>query len=203
MTRRRRSPDVARQEILAAAAELFRSRPPTEVTVRAIMNATTLARTSFYAYFDSRAELLLELVGPLLAVNRDVIERWPLPGAGADATGRDAIEALVRAWETHGALLHALEQAAHDDSDAAAAFGRFARDSVARIADKIRAEIDAGRVEGIDPDETALALVLMNRAYITHHLFGAGPTPDRDTLVDTLHAIWQRVLWGRVDSHSP
>lgn len=39
----------------------------------------------------------------------------------------------------------------------------------------------------------------MNRAYLTHHLFGAAPAPARRTLVDTLHTIWQRVLFGRIE----
>lgn len=193
-TRRRRAPDAARQEILDAAARLFLERPPHEVSVRTIMAATTLARPSFYDHFDRRASLIMELVVPLMDANRAVIDLWPMHPDDPHAAARAVIEALIATWREHGALLAALADASRVDPDAAAAYARFSQDSVAQIARRIRTEQEAGAVSGLDPDETALALVLMNRAYITARLLATDPPPDA-VLADTLVAIWTRVLW--------
>lgn len=193
-TRRRRTPEAARREILDAATRLFLERPPHEVTVRTIMAATTLARPSFYDYFDRRATLIMELVEPLMDLNRAVMERWPPDPEDPRAAARDVIGALVATWREHGALLAALADASRVDEDAAAAYRRFSEDSLAQVAARIRRELDTGTVRGLDPEQTALALVLMNRAYITTHLFGPDDQADA-TLVDTLVTIWTRVLW--------
>ena len=60
--RRRRSPEVAEREILAAAEELLRERPFRELTVDEVMRRTELSRPSFYVYFKDRHELVLRLV---------------------------------------------------------------------------------------------------------------------------------------------
>lgn len=192
--RRRREPQAARQEILDAAARLFTQRPPHEVTVRTIMDATTLARSSFYDYFDRRGALVLELVEPLMEVNRAVIERWPLQPVDPRGAARDVAAALVATWRTHGRLLAALAEAAREDQDAAAAFQRFSQDSIAQVARKLRMEVEAGSVSGIDPDQAALAIVLMNRAYITAQIFSPNPVPD-EVIVGTLVELWVRILW--------
>lgn len=192
--RRRRAPEAARAEILDAAARLFLERPPHEVSVRTIMAATTLARPSFYDHFDRRASLIMELVEPLMDLNRGVLERWPPAPEDPRAAARSVIEALITVWREHGALLAALADASRVDEDAAAAYRRFSEDSVTQVATRIRRELETGTVRGLDPEQTALALVLMNRAYITTQLFGPDPQPD-EAIVDTLVAIWTRVLW--------
>lgn len=193
--RRRRAPDVAKAEILEAARQLFVERPPQEVTVRAIMANTTLARSSFYEYFHSRAALLMELVGPIMTVNRQILERWPVQPAEPRAAARNVAEGLLQAWRSEeGRLLLALAHASTTDDEAAAAYNVFAEDSVAQVAGKIALELQAGSVSGIDPYQTAVAFVLLNRAYLGNRLYAPGAPPD-EVLVSTLVEIWVRVLW--------
>lgn len=158
------------------------------------MAATTLARSSFYEYFESRAALIMEVVEPVMAVNREVLERWPLHPEDPRRAAEAVATALVRAWREQGRLLMALADASATDDDAAAAYRAFAEDSVAQVARKLRLEIEAGTVTGIDPDQTALALVAMNRTYVSTQLFGPAPPAD-DVLIATLVEIWVRVLW--------
>jgi AcrR family transcriptional regulator len=192
--RRRPSPDVARQEILEAARAMLLSRPPREVTVRAIMNATGLARPSFYDHFDRRGALVIELVQPVMAANRAVIDAWPESPADPRAALADVTTALLAVWREHGALLAALAEAAQVDADAAAAYAQFSVDSIARVASKIEGELEAGSISGLDAAETATALVLMNRSYLMTRLLSPGP-PSDDVLVRTLVEVWHRTLW--------
>ena len=60
--RRRRSPEVAEREIMAAAEELLRERPFRELTVDEVMRRTELSRPSFYVYFRDRHHLVLRVV---------------------------------------------------------------------------------------------------------------------------------------------
>ena len=52
--RRRRSPEVAEREIIAAAHGLLRERPFRELTVDEVMRRTELSRPSFYVHFRDR-----------------------------------------------------------------------------------------------------------------------------------------------------
>ena len=60
--RRRRSPESAEREILAAAESFLRERPFHEMTVDEVMARTTLSRPSFYVYFRDRNQLVIRLV---------------------------------------------------------------------------------------------------------------------------------------------
>ena len=69
--RRRRSPEVAEQEIIDAAEELLRERPFRELTVDEVMRRTELSRPSFYVYFRDRHHLVLKVVERLTAESAD------------------------------------------------------------------------------------------------------------------------------------
>ena len=74
--RRRRSPEVAEREILAAAEELLRERPFRDLTVDEVMRRTELSRPSFYVYFRDRNHLVLRVVERLGEEQWALSERW-------------------------------------------------------------------------------------------------------------------------------
>jgi TetR/AcrR family transcriptional regulator, ethionamide resistance regulator len=191
--RRRRRPEEAEREILDAARALLAERPAHEVTVGAIMAATTLSRKSFYVYFDDRYDLLRRLVEPLGAERDAIVER--LFRDGPDAGGRAALLALAGLYARHGRLLRALAEASSRDAEAARAWRGFIEPVVEGHADWIRAEAEAGRVTGIDPEPTARALIGMNLQYFFDRLADES-SPDLEATADTLLTIWQRTLYG-------
>jgi TetR/AcrR family transcriptional regulator, ethionamide resistance regulator len=65
--RRRRTPEVAEEEIVAAAESLLRELPFRELTVDEVMRRTGLSRPSFYVYFHDRHEPALRVCGQLAA----------------------------------------------------------------------------------------------------------------------------------------
>ena len=184
-TRRRRRPEEAEREILDAARQLLTERPWSEVTVGAVMGRTTLSRKSFYVYFRDRHELITKLVAPLRARGDQAMD----PGLS-----RQALVDVARMYREHGVLLRALQEAGRHDPEAARAWREFTEWPIARLASWIREEIDAGRIEGIDPDGTARALVGMN-LYAFFERLVDDPEADVEALVDQLEAVWVRTLW--------
>ena len=182
--RRRRRPEEAEQEILDAARALLAERPSSEVTVGAIMAATTLSRKSFYVYFDNRYDLLRRLVEPLWREGLDMA-----------SAARAALLRLAELYAEHGALLRALAEASSQDHDAKRAWRDFLDPVIEAHAAKIAEEVERGRIRGIDPARTARALIGMNLQYFFDELVD-NPHPDVEATADALLVIWQRALYG-------
>lgn len=194
LRRRRRRPEEARAEILAAARALLGERPAHEVTVGAIMAATSLSRKSFYVYFTDRFDLLTQLVDPLRA-ERDAIVKRLLAKEDAAAGGREALLALARLYAEHGVVLRALAEASGQDEEARRAWRGFVEPVVAGHADWIRREIARGHVRGVDPEPTARALIGMNLQYFFDTLVGV-EEPDVEAAAETLLVVWSRTLYA-------
>ena len=196
--RRRRRPEEAEREILEAAAELLRDRPAHEVTVMAVMERTTLSRKSFYVYFRDRHELIARLVAPL----REEIDARASEAVTAHARPRDLAHAIIlgvaRVYLEHGGLLRALRESAGHDADAERAWREFTDPPIAGLAAWIRAETEAGRSHGLDPDATARALITMNLGCFFEQLIGR-PGADPEPLVDILAEVWARTIYGSPD----
>jgi AcrR family transcriptional regulator len=193
--RRRRRPEEAEAEILAAAEALLRERPSHEVTVMAVMARTTLSRKSFYVYFRDRHELIARLVAPLRAeLDAKIMAAraaYPHPRELAAVMFSEIAEAYV----AHGELLRALRESAGHDPDAERVWREFVDPPIADAAMWISAEIAAGRARGIDPDATARALITMNLGCFFEQLIGR-PEADPAPLVATLVEIWDRAIYG-------
>jgi AcrR family transcriptional regulator len=191
--RRRRTPDEAEREILDAAESLVRELPLSEVTVARIMGATTLSRNSFYVYFRDRFDLLARLVARLRRQADETMAAYATETASRDAA-REALRAAAQLYRDHGELLRALHESAAHDESAARAWADFAAPTETIVTERVRADMAAGRIEGIDPEPTVRALVAMNRACFFDQLVGR-PDADLDGLVDVLHQIWTRALY--------
>jgi len=193
--RRRRRPEEAEGEILAAAERFLRTRPFRDLQVGALMDGTGLRRSSFYHYFRDRHDLVVRLLAKLTDGLAPQSERWF--GAEQDpvASLRAGYEGIGRFWAAHGPVLRAIADAATHDrvvEKAHRAFvDRFARGTAARI----RADIERGRIAPLDADESARALILMSESFLNEKL-GREPQRDWRNTIDTLATIWQRALYG-------
>jgi len=195
-SRRRRSPEEAEREILDAAERIVRERPPDELTVTRVMDGTTLTRNAFYAYFRDRYDLIARLVERLRAEADAGMAAYVAAADDVTAVGREALASAARLWADHGELLRALADAAASDPGAARAWEEFVEPTYTAVMARVREDIRAGRIAGIDPEPTVRALVAMNRASFMQELVGK-PDADIDRLVDALHVIWIRALYGR------
>jgi TetR/AcrR family transcriptional regulator, ethionamide resistance regulator len=193
--RRRRTPEVAEREIIAAAEALLRERPFRELTVDEVMRRTDLSRPSFYVYFTDRHQLVLRVFEHLGAELFSMSERW-LRGTGeGPELMREALEGVVEVYAEHGPVMRALADAAADDPGVEEAYNAIAQAFVDAGARHIEEEIAAGRVLPLDAYETSRALVWMMERYLNLS-FGSEPAADRGAVIDTLTTIWVRVLYG-------
>jgi AcrR family transcriptional regulator len=190
--RRRRRPEEAEGEILVAAEQLLRELPSHAVTVAAIMARTSLSRKSFYVYFRDRHDLITRLVRPLRAELDTVMDRWR---STPPSDGGRALLAIARIYMREGPLLRALAEASRLDPDARRAWREFTDPPIAMIAERIRKEIASGWIRELDPEATAHALVGMN-LYAFFDQLVDHPDADPEPLVDALHEIWVRTLYG-------
>ena len=193
--RRRRSPEVAEQEIIDAAEGLLRERPFRELTVDEVMRRTELSRPSFYVYFRDRHHLVLKVVERLTSESAAMADVW----YGAEGSGREVIReatvGVVAVFAQHGAVLEALSDAAADDPEVEAAHRGALNFFIDATARHIEREIAAGNMLPCDASETARALCIMNDRYMTSVL-GRNPMVDPEVVVDTITTIWVRTLYG-------
>jgi AcrR family transcriptional regulator len=193
--RRRRTPEVAEREIIAAAESLLREQPFRELTVDEVMRRTELSRPSFYVYFTDRHQLVLKVVEHLGGELFTMSDRW-LRGTGeGPEIARAALDGIVAVYVEHGPVMRALADAAADDRGVEQAYNALVQTFIDATARHIEEEIAAGRMLPVDARETATALVWMMERYLNLSL-GREPLTPRQTVVDTLATIWTRVLYG-------
>jgi AcrR family transcriptional regulator len=193
--RRRRTPEVAEAEIIAAAEGFLRERPFREMTVDEVMRRTDLSRPSFYVYFSDRHQLVLRVVERLGAELFTMSDRW-LRGTGEGPDlARQALDGIVAVFVEHGPVLRALADAAADDPSVEQAYTALVESFVDATARHIETEIAAGRILPLAPYETAKALVWMMERYLNLSL-GREPVTSAQAVADTLATIWTRVLYG-------
>jgi TetR/AcrR family transcriptional regulator, ethionamide resistance regulator len=193
--RRRRSPESAEREILAAAEAFLRERPFRDLTVDEVMARTTLSRPSFYVYFRDRHHLAVRLVEGIGGELFEMSERW-LEGTGDPGEEvRAAIEGVAAVYEEHGQVLSAIADAAGHDSDVEATYRGLITRFVDASTTRIEQDVAAGRTDAIDARETARALVWMSERYLNEAL-GRIPRTPVESVVDTLSTVWVRTLYG-------
>jgi TetR/AcrR family transcriptional regulator, ethionamide resistance regulator len=192
--RRRRTPEVAEEEIVVAAETLLRERPFRELTVDEVMRRTELSRPSFYVYFRDRHHLVLRVVEHLGSELFAISETW-LEGSAGKADARVALEGIVALYERHGPVLRALADAAADDRDVEAAYEEL----VTRFVTATARHVSGERAGAADPREVAAALVWMMERYLTQSL-GREPRTPAAVVFEALATIWSRVLYDPVEA---
>jgi AcrR family transcriptional regulator len=191
--RRRRSPEEAEREILDAAERLFKTHALHEVTVRAVMDQTTLSRNAFYLYFRDRYDLIGRLVTRLRADANAVLETFADRGSDPRQTGRRSLAAVARLYVENGPVLRALEQASRTDPRAARAWERFTQPAYDAVIRRVRQEIEAGREADPDPERLVKALLTMTRSCFLELV---DPTDEEiERLVAALERIWARAVF--------
>jgi AcrR family transcriptional regulator len=205
--RRRRRPEEAERTILAAARAFLEERPFREMTVEGVMVRTGLSRPAFYAYFRDRYDLVTRLLegfgGLLFAVDW----RWLSGGENGDDAREvlvDAIRAGSRTFVEYGPVLRAISDAAGYDArvEEVYRYGLIER-FVAAVGARIARDVEAGTSpDGLDPEQTARALVLMTERYLLDTFGRPERRPSRREIAAVFRAleeIWVRTLYGPAD----
>lgn len=197
--RARRRARVIKRLLAAFEALLEREESYLALTVEQILQEVGMARSTFYSYFDDKADLIVALGETAM---REIIEGaqaiWELP---ADAT-RDQVAAAVRhtieTYLPHTRLMNAVLEAATYDRKVARMFEAGYAQAQRAAADHIRAGQRAGFIRpDLHADEAAGWFTWMAERGMTRMVQHAGKARLR-RLEDTFTAIlWYSLYEGQ------
>jgi len=188
-----------REAILAATAGLLAERSFGDLAVGDILTAAGVSRGSFYFYFDSKHDVLAELVRRAVAAGHAAAEPWLAgPGGPADpaAALRSGITAGARLWMASAPVLRAIVENWRTEPRLEALWTEqmqtFTDATVAQITADPRAR---ERLAGQDIPALASALTWLGERLYYLAATGTPPFGDQDTLVATLLHIWTSTLY--------
>lgn len=202
--RRRRVPrgEIQRRAILDAFDELLGRAPTVEITVKDITETAGIKRPNFYFYFQSKDEVLAELVGEAWAEWDEAIGGYHRRAGETYGAYFDRLFRISHTvWVPRGrALVAGLQAIAHDENLRT----RWAElDAV--LYDQLTAQMDrdaqAGLITPVSADHRGLVMTVTDM--ITHAFYKdrrlGSPPEDSARMLDSLKAVWL-AAWGAEES---
>lgn len=191
-----------RAEILDAMARLLNRGRLHEFSVENIAQEAGVSRPTFYSYFASKLEIVLELYQVAAAEMYDAVT--PIWNRPADQTPPDAIRqglrAMAAAWMPRRSVFEAAVELRYADPE----MMRESKETIAYFARAIGAQLDADRAAGIAPPGPATGPLVTTLLWSSEHaLYIAGrglsdDLPDEDTAILPLETMWLGSLYGIV-----
>jgi AcrR family transcriptional regulator len=185
-----------REAILAATARLLANRQFGDLAVSDILAAAGVSRGSFYFYFDSKHDVLAELVRRAVAAGHAAAAPWLAVPADPAAALRTGITAGAQLWRQSAPVLRAIVENWRTDPRLEALW----TEQMQTFTDATVAQINADprarqRLTGQDIAALASALTWLGERLYYLAAVGIPPFDDQDTLVATLLHIWTSALY--------
>jgi AcrR family transcriptional regulator len=195
---------LTRQRLLEATATLLAERSVREISVVEIARKVGTSPATFYQYFKDVPETALRLAEEAAEEMPSLLEiiEGPWRGRRALDTARSLVDAFIRHWDAHRAVLRLRNLAAEEGDDR---FQRARRVALAPLLEHLARKIEefqkAGRVSrDIHPYAAAAALASILERLAAYHTeleyYGA----TRDHLVETCARILVQTVTGRAPS---
>jgi TetR/AcrR family transcriptional regulator, ethionamide resistance regulator len=188
-----------RETILDAMAQQLERSSFAEVTVADILSAAGVSRGSFYFYFDSKHDVLAELVRRAVAQGHDAAEPWLAGPADVTSALRSGIAAGARLWQANAPVLRAIVDNWRTDPR----LTKLWLDQMQSFTDATEAQIAAdprasSRLAHLDITAVASSLTWLGERLYYLAAIGVAPFNDESTLIDTLLHIWTSALYGEI-----
>jgi AcrR family transcriptional regulator len=185
-----------REAILAATAGLLADRQFGDLAVSDILAAAGVSRGSFYFYFDSKHDVLAELVRRAVAAGHAAAAPWLAVPADPATALRAGITAGAQLWRQSAPVLRAIVENWRTDPRLEALW----TEQMQTFTDATVAQINADprarqRLAGQDIAALASALTWLGERLYYLAAVGTPPFDDQDTLVATLLHIWTSALY--------
>ncbi|HKY90874.1 MAG TPA: TetR/AcrR family transcriptional regulator [Nevskiaceae bacterium] len=190
----RRPPEIARREILDAAAQFLRTRPFRELKIGELMEQTKIGRSAFYVYFNDVYELVEALIEEIEAEVVATIRSWSEESQDPRKGLRAVLSSVVNLWVMRGPLLSGLFDAAAGDQRVEVALQRVLDHYDVAVTATLQQEMAAGLTRPIHCDEMATALVRGSQAYLKQRL-GHNGLKDPLKVLGTLEAMWIHTIY--------
>lgn len=206
--RRRRQADATRQQLLAAAGDVFAAAGYQAATVRAITARARTAHGTFYLYFENKEDIFCRLIETVIVDELEVGTHTFLD-AGPDRDRlADALATFAVDYARHVGLWRALLEGVLQSRAIRDLWLELRRRTVLLLADEMRAQHGRGLVRPLDPLPAAHALTSMTEWFaFTHLALDEPPSADGrrgvELVVETLTDLWLHAVYGRVAGASP
>jgi TetR/AcrR family transcriptional regulator, ethionamide resistance regulator len=179
-------------KLLPAVEELLREgRSYAELSVEEIIRRAGVPRTTFYAYFGDKRELLLRLARLQEADLVDALSAWQPTGEDLGTALRDLLRAFLRRNQERP-LLRTITEAAYYDATVRAAWLQEQDLIIARIEDFLRRERDAGRVPADLPLGAAASALHWMVQQTCFQEMVARRRLDEEDYLDAIVKLWTR-----------
>jgi TetR/AcrR family transcriptional regulator, ethionamide resistance regulator len=186
-----------REDILEATARLLADGSFADLAVSDVLTAAGVSRGSFYFYFDSKHDVLAELVRRAVAQGHQAAAPWLANPADPTAALRSGITAGADLWRASAPVLRAIVDNWRTDPRLTALWleqmQSFTDATIAQITADPRA---LPRLNGLEVAAIASALTWLGERLYYLAATDTPPFDDQDTLVETLLQIWTSTLYG-------
>jgi TetR/AcrR family transcriptional regulator, ethionamide resistance regulator len=195
-------PDL-REAILAATTGLLADHDFGDLAVSDILTAAGVSRGTFYFYFDSKHDVLAELVRRAVAQGHAAAAPWLAnPADPADAL-RAGITAGAELWRSSAPVLRAIVENWRADPRLTALWLEQMQTFTDATIAQLSADPRVGRrLSGVDIPALASALTWLGERLYYLAATNTPPFDDQDTLVATLLHIWTSALYDTATVHA-
>lgn len=189
----------AEQVVFAATEELLATVPLQDLTVAQIIAAAGVSRANFYHYFANKYDVVVALLGRVLA------ESYSAAGPWTESPGRDrarqlgvSLENTLAMWSEHGAVICAVLEHMHSKPAVAAAWQQVFNQFVDSLAEQItflRSEDAASP----GPEAATVAAMLVGGTERAFYVAARGLDPYLaiGDLTDPLRAVNEAAVEGQ------
>lgn len=171
-----------------------------EFSVETISQEAGVSRPTFYSYFASKLEIVLELYQNAAAEMHTAVS--PIWNRPPNQTATDAIEqglhALVQAWIPHRAVFQASIELRYTDPEMMATSQR----TITQFADHIGTQLDTDRTAGIAPPGPPTGPLITTLLWSSEHLLYIAARglsehlPNEHAALLPLQTMWLGTLYG-------
>ncbi len=187
-----------REAILDATRDLLNDHQFSELSVADILTAARVARGSFYFYFQSKHDVLAELVRRAVAQGHEAAQPWLSHPPDKTAALRAGITAGASAWQANASVLRAIVENWRTDPQLTALW----LDQMQSFTDATITQISAdpqaaARLAGPGITAVASALTWLGERLYYLAAYDIPPFDDEETLTTTLLHVWTSVLYGK------
>jgi TetR/AcrR family transcriptional regulator, ethionamide resistance regulator len=186
-----------REAILAATASLLAGRAFADLSVAEILTAAGVSRGTFYFYFDSRYDVLAELVRRAVAQGLGAAEPWLARPADKMAALRQGTMAGARLWQANGPVLRAIVENWRSEPRLTELWQQQMQLFTDATVAQISADPEAmAHLAGQNMAGVASALTWLGERVYYLAACGTPPFDDESVVASTLVHIWASTLYG-------
>lgn len=200
---RRSSPEPGqgsdlREAILAATARLLEEQRFDDLSVARVLDAAGVSRGSFYFYFDSKHDVLAELVRRAVAQGLEAAEPWLARPADKIAALRAGTAAGARRWRENAPILRAIVENWRSDPRLGELWLTQMQSFASATVTQISADPEAmAYLAGQDLEAVASGLTWLSERLYYLAACEIPPFADEGALIGTLVHAWASALYGR------